>query len=233
MLPHPVSRFLSAAGFRFSAIRFPPRDWALLTVGLTGPKPGPRRGYPRFARTSYSRGGCLLYPEEVRSSPVERSPQPAPAASQRRQSLHPATQHPSAGPSLPGINGGSSNSPVPGSSPRPVTPDGTGVLGLPPQLRTPPDQEPDGRTSGWGTGHEHGPGATYSTSVEPPIYVFARQRATSRRNRAGGQDPAAGGGGGAERHLRGGFLGFSYGFRPGRSPHDALDALAVGIDVTR
>ena len=25
------------------------------------------------------------------------------------------------------------------------------------------------------------------------------------------------------------FLGFSYGFRPGRTPHDALDALAVGI----
>jgi len=25
------------------------------------------------------------------------------------------------------------------------------------------------------------------------------------------------------------FLGFSYGFRPGRSPHDALDALAVGV----
>ena len=24
------------------------------------------------------------------------------------------------------------------------------------------------------------------------------------------------------------FLGFSYGFRPGRSQHDALDALAVG-----
>jgi RNA-directed DNA polymerase len=28
------------------------------------------------------------------------------------------------------------------------------------------------------------------------------------------------------------FLGFSYGFRPGRSQHDALDALAVGIDRT-
>jgi group II intron reverse transcriptase/maturase len=28
------------------------------------------------------------------------------------------------------------------------------------------------------------------------------------------------------------FLGFSYGFRPGRSPHDALDALAVGITYT-
>jgi RNA-directed DNA polymerase len=29
------------------------------------------------------------------------------------------------------------------------------------------------------------------------------------------------------------FLGFSYGFRPGRSQHDALDALAVGISRTR
>ena len=26
------------------------------------------------------------------------------------------------------------------------------------------------------------------------------------------------------------FLGFSYGFRPGRRQHDALDALAVGIE---
>ena len=29
------------------------------------------------------------------------------------------------------------------------------------------------------------------------------------------------------------FLGFSYGFRPGRSPHHALDALATGIDRRR
>jgi group II intron reverse transcriptase/maturase len=29
------------------------------------------------------------------------------------------------------------------------------------------------------------------------------------------------------------FLGFSYGFRPGRSPHHALDALAVGITTGR
>ena len=29
------------------------------------------------------------------------------------------------------------------------------------------------------------------------------------------------------------FLGFSYGFRPGRGPHDALDALAVGIPAGR
>jgi RNA-directed DNA polymerase len=29
------------------------------------------------------------------------------------------------------------------------------------------------------------------------------------------------------------FLGFSYGFRPGRSPHQALDALAVGISMKK
>src|SRR5215218_170209 len=29
------------------------------------------------------------------------------------------------------------------------------------------------------------------------------------------------------------FLGFSYGFRPRRGPHDALDALVVGIDRTK
>ena len=82
-----------------------------------------------------------------------------------------------------------------------------------------------------GTGHEHGPGATYSTSVEPPIYVFARQRALL---------PAL-----EDKILQravvevlnsiyeADFLGFSYGFRPGRSPHDALDALAVGIERSK
>ena len=29
------------------------------------------------------------------------------------------------------------------------------------------------------------------------------------------------------------FLGFSYGFRPGRGQHDALDALVVGISTRR
>ena len=29
------------------------------------------------------------------------------------------------------------------------------------------------------------------------------------------------------------FLGFSYGFRPGRGPHDALDALAVAIETRK
>ncbi len=31
-------------------------------------------------------------------------------------------------------------------------------------------------------------------------------------------------------HYEEDFLGFSYGFRPGRGPHDALDALDVGIN---
>jgi len=29
------------------------------------------------------------------------------------------------------------------------------------------------------------------------------------------------------------FLGFSYGFRPGRSPHQALDALTAGITTKK
>src|SRR5712692_10439659 len=29
------------------------------------------------------------------------------------------------------------------------------------------------------------------------------------------------------------FLGFSYGFRPGRSPHQAVDALTVGITTKK
>jgi retron-type reverse transcriptase len=29
------------------------------------------------------------------------------------------------------------------------------------------------------------------------------------------------------------FLGFSYGFRPGRNQHEALDALAVGIRMKK
>ena len=34
-------------------------------------------------------------------------------------------------------------------------------------------------------------------------------------------------------HIRGGLSGFSYGFRPGRGQHDALDALNVGIQRKR
>ena len=56
-----------------------------------------------------------------------------------------------------------------------------------------------------------------------------RQRPLGDR-RVGGQDPPARRCGGAQRIYEQDFLGFSYGFRPGRRPHDALDALATGIE---
>ena len=65
-----VSRCLSAAGIRFSVIRFPLGDWAFLTVGL--PARASARtptGLPRSTRTSYDRDGCLLYPEDGGAHP--------------------------------------------------------------------------------------------------------------------------------------------------------------------
>ena len=69
-----VSRRLSAAGFRFSAILFPPRSSALLTVGLPATKRHGRTstGLPRSARTSYDRVGCPLYPGDGGAHPGRR-----------------------------------------------------------------------------------------------------------------------------------------------------------------
>ena len=57
---------------------------------------------------------------------------------------------------------------------------------------------------------------------KPGVAASVRDRGT------GGQNRPARDRHGAQRDLRGGFLGFSYGFRPGRSQHDALDALSGG-----
>jgi hypothetical protein len=65
-----VSRCLSAAGIRFSVIRFPPGDWASLTVGLPG-KARTTTGLPRSTRTSCDRVGCLLYPEDGDAHPAD------------------------------------------------------------------------------------------------------------------------------------------------------------------
>jgi hypothetical protein len=60
-----VSCCLSATGIRFLGVLFPPRNPALLTVGLPVT---PRRrhrtltGFPRSTRMSYGRVGCPLYP---------------------------------------------------------------------------------------------------------------------------------------------------------------------------
>ena len=61
-----------------------------------------------------------------------------------------------------------------------------------------------------------------------------RAAAAARSSRAGGQDRPARRGRGAQRHLRSRTLrGFSYGFRPGRGPHDALNALTVAIQTRK
>src|SRR5450756_1838246 len=71
------------------------------------------------------------------------------------------------------------------------------------------------------------PGETIAKGVHTE---GGRAASAARHRQLGGQDPPAG----RRRVLNAvyevDFLGFSYGFRPGRSPHDALDALAVGIE---
>ena len=90
-----VSRHLSAAGLRFSAILFPPRSWALLAVGLPATDstwPGPRRGY-RVPHARATTGvGALFIPGRWCSSRPEaitgrRLPLP------NGQSFHPRHLH--------------------------------------------------------------------------------------------------------------------------------------------
>ena len=60
-----------------------------------------------------------------------------------------------------------------------------------------------------------------------------RQAATAGHHRAGGQDRPARLVAVLNAIYEEDFLGFSYGFRPGRSQHDALDALSVAISGPR
>ena len=80
----------------------------------------------------------------------------------------------------------------------------------------------------------HGKSAERSVScaaVTTPVHSeVGRLETTARGRRAGGQDRPESGDDGAERDLRGRFPRVSYGFRPKRSQHAALDALIVGID---
>ena len=68
-----VSCCLSAAGIRFSVIRFPPGDWAFLTVGLPAEARTPS-GLPRSTRTSCDRGGCPCTPRTAMLSVGWESP---------------------------------------------------------------------------------------------------------------------------------------------------------------
>ena len=58
------------------------------------------------------------------------------------------------------------------------------------------------------------------------------QLRAARGRLVGGQDRPAGAGRGVERDLRSGLPRVLHGFRPGRSAHQALDALAVGIKLS-
>jgi|GEM_PF-4705874 len=132
-----VSRCVSAAGIGFLVILCPPGSWAFLTVGLPASSRTPT-GFPRFARSSNDRGGCPLYPGDDGAHP-DRPRSPARAC--RITATRPCT------PSQPSIHAGlcltrhqprvQAISPV-RSSPRRWLPDGTGALGLSPELRTPP-----------------------------------------------------------------------------------------------
>ncbi len=77
-----------------------------------------------------------------------------------------------------------------------------------------------------------GPSGSVSGAAVPAgLHTQAGRPAAPARGRGpGGQDRPTGGGRAAERDLyEEDFLGISYGFRPGRGTHDALDALCVGI----
>jgi hypothetical protein len=165
--------------FRFSVILFPPRIWALLTVGLPDPSPEPDR-VPVF-RTRCSRSGCPLYPEDGGAPPGQVVSLTGACRSSAASPSIPATSNPSTRVPSRGINEGSSDSPV-RLSPRLWRPGGTGRLGLSPGLRTPPTRSRR-RTPRWGQAIR---ARTWNYSLNIYIGLILQsvvhsQRATSRR----------------------------------------------------
>jgi hypothetical protein len=150
-------------------------------------------GLPRSARVSCDRGGCPLYPEDggalpgqvvsltgacrsAAASPLTLLPQPIGRgllheASTRVQAIHPS--------GLPLACG---------------RPDGTGALGLCPELRTPPTKSQTTHVEvGTGQRARAWNYALNVTSVDPPIRVVHSQRATSRRTTTTRRPPASDG----------------------------------------
>jgi hypothetical protein len=117
---------------------------------------GPRRGLPRSARTSYDRGGCLLYPEDGDAHPAGPS---SPTGACRFPAASPYTplRHP--------IGGASDNEAS--TEVHAIHPSGLPLacgprmerapLGFSPELRTTPAQHRR-RTSGWGRALSTSPG---------------------------------------------------------------------------
>ncbi|WP_456802467.1 hypothetical protein [Bradyrhizobium sp. USDA 4474] len=75
--------------------------------------------------------------------------------------------------------------------------------------------------------------STTSASTHHISIDCLRKTASAGGCGARGQDRPDSDRGCAERHLQEDFLGFSYGFRPKRGQHNALDALVVGITSRR
>ena len=127
---------------------------------LTGPKAGPRRGY-RFPHARAAAGvGASYTPRTAVLIPAEGRARPAPAALPRlvlrpRLYAHPSCRAPFYEASV----GGLGSSPV-RPAPRLWPPDGSGALGLPLELRTPP--LPAAHVEGGARSSEHGPGTTRS-----------------------------------------------------------------------
>ena len=106
--------------------------------------PGPRRGLPRFARTSYERGGCLLCPEDG-GAPPDWAGFPAGACRFSAASPCAPLQLPIGGADRNETSvGGLSASPVRSAS-RLWPPDGTGALGLLPDASNPAGNAGDAR----------------------------------------------------------------------------------------
>jgi hypothetical protein len=156
-----VSRCLSTAGICFSVIRYPPRDWALLTVGLPA-QPSGRTGPGRGYRVSHARAmtgvGALSTPGTTVLTLTGVAHRPASAASQRHV---PKPRHRQP------IDEGSFTRHQRGFKqftrpvfPSPVAPGSDGSrLGFPPSF-APRRPGAGRRTSGRGQAIEHGPETT-------------------------------------------------------------------------
>jgi hypothetical protein len=135
-------------------------------------------GLPRSARTSCDRGGPPLDPEDGGALPGLRDVPSRRLPHYSGPSLHPAATFHRAGLCFTRHQRGFKRFARP-VFPSPVAPGWSGSPWAFPRASHP--AVTGGARRGWGQAIEHGPGTTLTTSAEPPINVFTRLRATSRR----------------------------------------------------
>jgi hypothetical protein len=182
-LPSTVSCRLSATGIRFSVILFPPRDWALLTVGLPTPatewdldgvtafrtherRPGWVPSIPRGRRCSSP--GRTASPPGVCRATTARPYHPAPTSHRARLCF---TRHQRrfkrfTRPIFP--------------SPAAARMERAAASAFP-RASHPAGQEPDNARRGGDRPTEHGPETRSTSSTEPPMSCVYSMCATSRR----------------------------------------------------